>query len=63
MTSFIIKAHVGRPVPEFWREDIECVFCQIIRREARAYRIYEDDHVVAFLGKLHHLFVSSLLSN
>ncbi|KAN0139894.1 hypothetical protein V8E53_002556 [Lactarius tabidus] len=59
MTSFIIKAQASRPVPEFWRKDSECAFCQIIRHEARAYRIYEDDHVIAFLGKLHHLSVSS----
>ncbi len=55
MTSFIIKAQASRPVPEFWRKDSECAFCQIIRHEARAFRIYEDDHVIAFLGKLPHL--------
>lgn len=52
MTSFIIKAQASRPIPEFWKQDRECAFCQIIRHAAHAYRIYEDDHVMAFLGKL-----------
>ena len=61
MTSFVIKAQANRPVPEFWRKDSECVFCQIICHEARAYRIYEDDHVIAFLGKLPHLSVGGAI--
>ncbi|KAF8270805.1 HIT-like protein [Lactarius quietus] len=52
MTSFIIRAQASRPVPEFWRKDSECAFCQIIHHDARAYRIYEDDHVIAFLDIL-----------
>ena len=28
-----------------------CVFCRIIRGEAEAYMVYEDDDVVAFLDK------------
>ncbi len=52
MTSFIIKAQANRPVPEFWRADKECVFCRIIRGAAHAHRVYEDNHVVAFLGEL-----------
>lgn len=52
MTSFIIKAQASRPVPEFWRKDSECAFCQIILHDARAFRIYEDDHVIAFLDIL-----------
>jgi diadenosine tetraphosphate (Ap4A) HIT family hydrolase len=52
MTSFIIKAQASRPAPEFWRKDSECAFCKIIRHEARACRIYEDDHVIAFLDIL-----------
>ena len=57
MTSFIIKAQASRPVPEVWGKDGECAFCQIIHHDARAFRIYEDDHVIAFLGKLLHLFI------
>lgn len=60
MTSFIIKAQAGRPVPEVWRKDSECAFCQIIHHEARAYRIYEDDHVIAFLGKLPSSFSEAI---
>ncbi|KAI0304402.1 HIT-like protein [Multifurca ochricompacta] len=52
MTSFIIKSQASRPIPEFWRKDRECAFCQIIRRAADAYRIYEDDYVIAFLDIL-----------
>ncbi|KAI0250791.1 HIT-like protein [Lactifluus subvellereus] len=53
MTSFIIKAQASRRhVPEFWRKDRECAFCQILRHAAQAHRIYEDDHVVAFLDIL-----------
>ncbi|KAH9042108.1 HIT-like protein [Lactarius pseudohatsudake] len=52
MTSFIIKAQASRPVPEFWRKDGECAFCRIIHHEARAFKIYEDDQVIAFLDIL-----------
>ncbi|KAI0051138.1 HIT-like protein [Auriscalpium vulgare] len=52
MTSFIINAHTHRPIPEFWRNDKGCAFCQIIERAAPAYRLYEDDKVVAFLDIL-----------
>ena len=51
MTSFVIKAQASRTVPEFWKKDGECAFCQIISRAAHAYRIYEDDLVIAFLGE------------
>ncbi|KAH9841499.1 HIT-like protein [Rhodofomes roseus] len=52
MTSFIIKAHADRPVPEAWQADPDCPFCRIIRGEASAFRLYENDHVVAFLDIL-----------
>ena len=52
MTSFIINAQASRAaVPELWRQDRECAFCQIIYRAAHAYRIYEDNLLIAFLGK------------
>ena len=51
MTSFIIKAQVTLTVPDSWKKDRECAFCQIIDRAAHAYRVYEDDHVIAFLGE------------
>lgn len=50
MTSFIIKAHENRPLPEAWKVDNDCPFCRIVRGEARAYRLYENELVVAFLG-------------
>jgi histidine triad (HIT) family protein len=28
----------------------DCIFCHIIRKQAHASRVYEDDHVVAFLS-------------
>ncbi len=28
---------------------MECIFCKIIRGEIKSYKIYEDEHVVAFL--------------
>ena len=51
MTSFIIEAQVTLPVPELWKQDSECAFCQIINHAAHAYRVYEDNHVIAFLGE------------
>jgi histidine triad (HIT) family protein len=27
----------------------DCIFCQIVRGEAPCHKIYEDDHVIAFL--------------
>ncbi|KAF8478180.1 HIT-like protein [Russula ochroleuca] len=52
MTSFIINAQVSQAVPELWRQDRECAFCQIIYRAAHAYRIYEDNLLIAFLDIL-----------
>ncbi|OJT13633.1 hypothetical protein TRAPUB_9822 [Trametes pubescens] len=50
MTSFIIKAHENRTLPPQWATDAGCVFCKIIRGEAPAYKLYENDRVVAILG-------------
>ena len=55
MTSFIIKAQVTQTVSDLWKKDRNCAFCQIIVRAAHAYRVYEDSHVIAFLGKLYFL--------
>jgi hypothetical protein len=51
MTSFIIKAQAALTVPELWKKDRKCAFCQIIDRAEHAYRVYEDDRVIAFLGE------------
>ncbi|EMD40001.1 hypothetical protein CERSUDRAFT_132773 [Gelatoporia subvermispora B] len=52
MTSFMIKAHEGRPVPSAWRSDPDCAFCRILRRETSAFRVYEDEKVIAILDIL-----------
>lgn len=56
MTSFIIKAQVTLTVPELWKNDSKCAFCQIVDRAAHAYRVYEDSHVIAFLGEYYSFF-------
>lgn len=50
MTSFIIQAHEGRPLPESWKPDPDCPFCRIIKGDLPAFRVYEDDKVIAVLG-------------
>lgn len=50
MTSFIIKAHEGRVIPEEWTTKEGCPFCHIIRGEGPAFKVYEDDRVIAVLG-------------
>jgi len=52
MTSFIIKAHEERVVPEDWGTKEGCPFCRIIRGEAPAFQVYEDDKVIAILDLL-----------
>ena len=51
MTSFVIKAHEGREIHENWRTDPFCPFCKIIRGDGPAYKVYEDDKVIAVLGR------------
>ncbi|KAJ7644326.1 HIT-like protein [Roridomyces roridus] len=50
MTSFLIKAHVGRP--SSWQSEPDCTFCRIIRNELPAVRVYENDLVLAILDIL-----------
>lgn len=52
MTSFILKAHEGRVVPKEWMSKDGCPFCRIIRDKAPAFRVYEDDKVIAILDIL-----------
>ncbi|KAH9924687.1 HIT-like protein [Epithele typhae] len=57
MTSYVLKAHEGRPVPEAWRPPVSstttsnanCPFCGIVAGTMPAYRVYETDAVVAIL--------------
>ncbi|KAI0086585.1 HIT-like protein [Irpex rosettiformis] len=51
MTSFIIKAHEGRTVPKSWQSypRQSCAFCRILRGEGPAFKIFENELVVAIL--------------
>ncbi|PAV17306.1 HIT [Pyrrhoderma noxium] len=73
MTSFIINAHVNRPISEKFVPKDRCVFCKIISGKAPAYKIYETEQVIAILDiqplrkghvlvipKDHHSYVSEL---
>lgn len=48
MTSFMISQFIDRKDPYIL--DDECIFCKIIRRNELAHILYEDEHVIAFLG-------------
>ena len=52
MTSFIIKSHLDRRLPLSWNTESEsdCPFCKVIRGESPAFKVFEDDHVLAILG-------------
>jgi hypothetical protein len=52
MTSFMIAAHHGRPLPDAWKADNECPFCRIISGSDPAHRVYDNEHVIAILGSL-----------
>ncbi|KDQ62201.1 hypothetical protein JAAARDRAFT_30102 [Jaapia argillacea MUCL 33604] len=52
MTSFIIDQHKGRTPHPSWEDHPECPFCRIIRGDGDAFRVYENDKVVAFLDIL-----------
>ena len=51
MTSFLIKAHENREIHETWKTNPDCAFCKIIRGDGPAYKVYEDEKVMAVLGK------------
>ena len=48
MTSFIINAHLPRQLPKSW--DVDCPFCRILSGELPSFKIYENEHAIAFLG-------------
>ncbi|KZW01513.1 HIT-like protein [Exidia glandulosa HHB12029] len=54
MTSFIIQDHVGREPAPSWAASADdgCVFCNIVAGKQKAFRIYENDFVLAFLDIL-----------
>jgi len=51
MTSFIIEAHVNRPIHPEWADNPHCAFCLILENKLPAYTSYEDDKVIAILGQ------------
>ncbi|KII86806.1 hypothetical protein PLICRDRAFT_270073 [Plicaturopsis crispa FD-325 SS-3] len=52
MTSFMINAHVKRKTPAAWKQDPSCPFCRIVSGELSAFRVFENDMVVAILDIL-----------
>lgn len=50
MTSFIIDAHKDRKISETWRHNPDCPFCRIIKNDLSAFKVYENDKVIAILG-------------
>jgi len=53
MTSFVISSHLDRPIPKSWSPlNEDCPFCQILTGELPAYKIYENEYVLAFLDIL-----------
>ena len=51
MTSYVLEDHEKRaPVPAAWSDQPHCIFCRIIAGNAPAYRLYENEMVVAILG-------------
>ncbi|KAI0766390.1 HIT-like protein [Trametes elegans] len=52
MTSFIIKQTESRPLPAQWQTDPACPFCKIVRGDAPAYKLYENESVIAILDIL-----------
>ena len=51
MTSFIVEAHVDRYIHPEWADNPECAFCLILRNELSAHVLYEDEKVIAILGR------------
>lgn len=51
MTSFIIEAQIDRPIHPEWADNPDCVFCSILGKELPAYIVYEDEKVIAILGR------------
>lgn len=53
MTSFIVASQIDRPIHPDWSEtaDSRCIFCRIVAKQSKAYVVYEDEEVIAFLGE------------
>ncbi|KAJ7597513.1 HIT-like protein [Mycena floridula] len=48
MTSFIIKSHLERVASGQWKSS-DCAFCAIIQDDSPAFRVYENERVLAIL--------------
>lgn len=51
MTSFMVEAHVDRHIHPEWADNPQCAFCLILRNQLPAHILYEDDKVIAILGR------------
>ena len=51
MTSFIVEAHVDRHTRPEWADNPHCAFCLVLENKLPAYISYEDDKVIAILGR------------
>lgn len=58
MTSFMIQAHEGRQIPPAWNKDARCIFCKIVSGDAEAHKLFENDKVVAILGRFECVYLS-----
>ncbi|KAF8574329.1 HIT-like protein [Ramaria rubella] len=53
MTSYIIDTHIARKLSPEWKPDAPfCAFCRIIKEGAQAYKVYENESVIAILDIL-----------
>jgi hypothetical protein len=67
MTTYVLATHVDRAIHPEWSgsADSRCAFCRIVAKQSRAYVVYEDEDVIAFLGtslQQHHLCFQLSLS-
>jgi hypothetical protein len=51
MTSFQISQFDGRKLHPDWDFVDDCPFCKIVEGKSSSHRLYEDEYVVAILGK------------
>ena len=51
MTSYIIDSHKTLKTASKWKSDATfCAFCRIIQDGAKAYKVYENENIIAILG-------------
>lgn len=47
----MVEAHFDRHIHPEWADNPECAFCLILRNQLPAYTLYEDEKVIAILGR------------